>query len=213
VLRALLFALPCFAGAAVVHWWARPRTSIGTRRRFPVITVSLLLVLTAVVAWPVLRRHQLERRLSGVASELAGRQVTVRCTSGIEESTKPGAELGSVAFSADGRPANQAVLADGICSDLQARRWGLASHVLAHEVAHLTGLLDEGRAECHAVQIDVRTAVLLGASPTQAQAAARAYYRDSYPQLPDDYGSAECRSGGALDEHLADPPWASRLAP
>jgi hypothetical protein len=39
---------------------------------------------------------------------------------------------------------------------------------------------------------------------------AAAYWHDLYPLMPDGYRSSECRSGGALDEHLADAPW---LAP
>jgi hypothetical protein len=39
---------------------------------------------------------------------------------------------------------------------------------------------------------------------------AAAYWHDLYPLMPDDYRSPECRSGGPLDEQLADAPW---LAP
>ena len=83
-------------------------------------------------------------------------------------------------------------------------------HVLTHEAMHLSGRLNEAAAECAAVQRDAHTARLLGAPDAAAGELAAAYWRNIYPLMPDGYRSPECRSGGALDERLADASW---LAP
>ena len=43
-------------------------------------------------------------------------------------------------------------------------------HVLSHEAMHMTGYTDEAEAECRAMQVDARTARLLGAPEDAARA-------------------------------------------
>jgi hypothetical protein len=125
-----------------------------------------------------------------------------------------------VRWRADGHPEPWALLKRDQCRHLGAyvrsgrhrpsRDQVLVVHVLTHEAMHLSGRLDEAAAECAAVQRDARTARLLGAADADAAGLAAAYWHDLYPLMPDGYRSPECRSGGALDERLADAPW---LAP
>jgi hypothetical protein len=72
---------------------------------------------------------------------------------------------------------------------------------------HVAGETDEAATECRAVQRDAELARLLGASPADALTLARRYYRELYPRLGDAYRSADCASGGRLDEHRPAPPW------
>jgi hypothetical protein len=83
----------------------------------------------------------------------------------------------------------------------------IAVHVLTHESMHMRGQPDEARAECEAMQRDAETAQLLGATPQEGLALARAYWLQDYPNMPDAYRSGDCVLNGSLDEHLPDPPW------
>ena len=83
----------------------------------------------------------------------------------------------------------------------------IAVHVLTHESMHMAGDPVEATAECAAVQRDVQTAELLGASQFDAQGLARRYWTNAYPRLTDNYRSVDCAPGGSLDEHLASAAW------
>ena len=76
---------------------------------------------------------------------------------------------------------------------------------------HLAGRLGESGAECAAVQRDAHSARLLGAGP--ADGLAVTYWREVYPLMPDSYRSEQCRTGGSMDEGLADAPWLAPLGP
>ena len=92
----------------------------------------------------------------------------------------------------------------------------LGLQTLAHEAIHLSGIVggtlrsglqvgyvdDEARADCWGMQWLAYVAQQLGAAPDDAQAIARFYALNMYPQWQrsaPEYWSAECRDGGALD--------------
>jgi hypothetical protein len=165
----------------------------------------------------VVQTGRLQHRLSDVASELVGSPVTVDCQSRGQEMLDVGNELGQVRFDAGGRPEPHTLIKPRPCADLERYLEGeqaaptrdevVAVHVLSHEARHMAGEAVEAEAECAAMQRDARTARLLGASDDEAQALARTYWLDVYPQMADEYRSGECGPGGALDEHLPDAPW------
>ncbi len=205
------------ATAVAVRWSLRRTDALGRPRRFPAVSVALLVVPACAFAVQVWRHDRLQDRLSATASALVGRDVEVHCRTTGEEFVHVGSELGSVGVGADGRPERRAVIARRACAALQAfldaqgRRPSpeqvVAVHVLTHEARHLVGTLDEARAECEAVQRDAATARLLGASPADAHRLARLYWAVDYPRMPESYRSSACAPGGAWDEHLPDAPW------
>ena len=215
-------AVALLTGAAVVAigWGLRRTDELGRPRRFPWVSVALLLALSVGAAVPGVLRASQERRLGGTASVLAGVRVAVRCQSFGGAFVDAGPELGYVRWRPDGSPEPWALIKRDQCRHLAAyvrsgtgrptRDQVVAVHVLTHEAMHLSGRLDEAVAECAAVQRDAHTARLLGAGPAEAAELAAAYWRNIYPLMPDGYRSGECRPGGTMDERLADAPW---LAP
>jgi hypothetical protein len=218
VLAWCVVGLVVAAAGAAARWWLRPADALGRPRRFPAITVALLVVLAAVLAVPVWRHDRLQDRLGAAASALTGSPVQVHCQGAGEEFVDAGPELGRVEFGPDGRPEPRTVLRRQVCASLQAfvdrsgrapsRDEVVAVHVLTHETRHLAGVVDEARAECEAVQRDAATARLLGAHEADALRLARLYWGVEYRDLPEGYRSADCAPGGRWDEHLPDPPWA-----
>lgn len=212
-------ALLAVLSAVVIglRWAARRTDELGRPRPFPRYAVSGLLLLGAVAAVPVIRHDRLEHRLSGVASQLVGSAVRVHCQTAGEEFVDAGAELGYVKFSAGGTPEHRTVIKHAQCGFLRhyLDRAGrsptvdelIAVHVFTHEAMHMRGISNEAEAECAAVQRDASTAALLGASGRAAHTLALRYWRVYYPGLPDDYRSADCASGGRLDERLPSAPW------
>ena len=218
-------AVALLAGAAVVAigWGLRRADELGRQRRFPWVTVALLLAMGAGAAVPGVLRASQERRLGGAASVLAGARVAVRCQSFGGAFVDAGPELGYVRWRADGSPEPWTLIKRDQCRHLAAyarsdkrrptRDQVVAVHVLTHEAMHLSGRLDEAVAECAAVQRDAQTARLLGAGPADAAELAGAYWRNVYPLMPEGYRSGECRAGGAMDERLPDAPWLAPLPP
>ena len=207
----------CGAALVAARWAGRRFDALGRPRAFPVWRVVLLALLGAALVTPGVRRELAERRLEAAAGELAGREVDVECQTLGGAFVDAGAELGYVPFGADGEPEPRTLIKWEPCRDLVAwlrsdkstptHEQVIAVHVLSHEAMHMSGIRDEARTECAALQRDARTARLLGATTEQASALAAAYYRRTYPQMPSEYRSPECRPGGALDEGLADGPW------
>ena len=208
-------------GGAVLsaRWAARRVDELGRPRDFPLWSVSLLAVLALASAVPGVRRHTEERRLSSVAGVLVGQRVAVHCQSFGQALTDVGAELGWVRWGPDGVPERQTLIKRDPCADLRhyyggdqhhpSRAEVVAVHVLTHEAMHMRGELGEAVAECQAVQRDEQTAALLGATPREARMLARVYWATVYPDLPDDYRTADCGPGGRLDEELDTAPWVS----
>jgi hypothetical protein len=221
VLTWLAVALGTGAAAVAVGWSLRRVDELGRPRRFPWVSVALLLVMAVGAAVPGVLRIQQERRLGGAASVLAGAKVAVRCQGLGGAFVDAGPELGYVRWRADGTPEPWTLIKRDQCRHLAAyarsdkrrpsRDQVVAVHVLTHEAMHLSGRLEEAAAECGAVQRDAHTARLLGASAADAAELAAAYWRNVYPLMPDGYRSPECRAGGALDERLADAPWLASL--
>jgi len=206
------------ASVLVVLRWTTIRVdSLGRTRAFPVLATGVPVAIALAAGVPVVQHARLEHRIAAVASTLVGHPVTVRCETLGQAWTDAHPEAGYVWFGADGRPEHSATITWQTCSDLGAWMGSdhtratidqvVAVHVLTHEAMHMAGLRDEAAAECAAVQRDVRTARLLGAALPQARLLAVRYWTEVYPRLSEDYRTASCASGGALDEHLADPPW------
>ncbi len=206
--------------AAVVaggRWWLRRVDALGRARPFPVFSVTVLVILGVGLLVPGVRREQIEDRLEIAASSLVGVPVVVECQTAGREFIDLGSELGYVRFGADGVPERATLIKRAPCREL-ARYVGsdhdhptdaqvVAVHVLTHEAMHMSGITDEARAECLAMQHDARTARLLGAAPDEAAELARLYWRTVYPQMPSRYVSTECRPGGSLDQASPDAPW------
>jgi hypothetical protein len=218
MLTVLGLALLAVTAVVAGRWWLNRVDSLGRRTSFPSISVGLMVVLAAGSFSPGVLRAHLEGQLSAASSRLVGVHVKVHCQGLGGALADVGAELGYVKFGQDGTPERQTLIKRDQCraisrylhsdkrhpSEVEVQ----AVHVLSHESMHMAGVTVESAAECGAVQRDMRLAELLGASAADAQALADSYWTSQYPRMPDDYRSAECRAGGQLDEHLADPPWA-----
>lgn len=205
------------AGALASRWYGLGADSLGRPRPFPTISVSLLAAVAVALAFPVVRRHEEESRLSHVATSLVGHAVHVHCQTFGQALTDLGSELGFVRFTEDGEPEPRTTIKRDPCADLRHYYGGhrdrpsldevVAVHVLTHESMHMRGQLDEALAECEAVQRDEDTARMLGATERQAALLARTYWLTVYPRMPDGYTTPDCHPGGSLDERLASSPW------
>jgi hypothetical protein len=208
------------------------RTAIPTTPLW--VKLSIALALTGTLGWWVLDRTDRmgnQSRLSGIASQIAGREVKVRCPGPIGRALGEDQLEGSVRFDASGRPADDTRLRKTSCAELDAlaegrrqkelacteragilcgrhgRELAMAVDVLTHEAWHLRGIQDEARTECNALQTMAGTAQALGATPGQAAALARGQLAESYPNMPDQYRSEHCANGGAFDLRPDDPRW------
>lgn len=196
----------------------RPRS-----RALPLLVAAVALVLLAAayrvdrrLSWsslPAAERARAERRFTREASLIAGRPVRVRCDEDYAF-TGVGSDAAGVAFPRRG----VAFLEPGICRTLRRLAFegaggargdaGWAVVVLAHEAMHLRGELDEGRAECFALQAGVRLATRLGVEPGLA----RALMREQLDRALSDTSvqrlgyrlPAGCGNGGELDLRPAD---------
>jgi hypothetical protein len=173
------------------------------------LVVALLIAAVAFVGFRLTEKRADERRLAGIARDIAHRDVTIRCQGRVGELVDVDGEYGSVRFGADGRPDTQARLDRPICTSLARlargdsvplERASLAVEALAHEAYHLAGVQDEAATQCYGLQAMRFVAARLGVSDDLAGAYVRAATA-RYPTLPEAYRSAECREGGALDLH------------
>ena len=192
-------------------------------RSLALVLLALLTVLTVLLhrgASAAAKPGDL--RLSGIASELARRHVTIRCEGLSGALTGAGGESGRTEF-VDGKPVSVSYLQEGVCQTLHSYarslragpacllpcerpleiEWSL--NTLAHESYHLAGVRNEAETECYALQAIDFVARRLGASPDQGRALA-AFSFDQLPRrMPPEYSSPECRDGGRLDLHPGDP--------
>jgi len=76
----------------------------------------------------------------------------------------------------------------------------MAVHVLTHEAVHVGGDMDEASTECKAIQLDMETAIKLGATFEQALHLAQTYYSIVYPRMPSNYTSPDCAENGLMDQ-------------
>ena len=184
------------------------------------LIAAALLIAGALAALGFARReariHE-QQTLAGIATELAGHPVGVRCPGFLRALVDTHGEPGRVQFTADGRPAPYTDLAPSTCSALRhldhvdfacadTRTCGYkefkaawAAHTLAHEAFHLRGFQDEGITECYAFQNTAFVAERLGVATRQAQELQAWLYKDAYPNEPEDYRAADCYDGGPLD--------------
>jgi len=170
-----------------------------------------------------------ERRLSAIASEIAGREVRVRCPGMVGRLFGWDIVEGSVRFDAGGTPQDETKIRTQSCGELDALAEGrrgkelacigrtgiacgrhgrattMAVDVLAHEAWHLRGVIDEGETECRSLQTMAWTAQQLGATAEQGHAMALAQFDGMYHELPSRYRSGNCVDGGPLDLRPGDP--------
>jgi hypothetical protein len=203
------------------------------RVRTPIwVKLALAVVCVGGPAWWLAQRQDRvgnEHRLGAIASTIAGRPVHVRCPGVYARIVSWDTVEGSVQFDAFGTPSDETRLRELTCGELDAlvegRRAGavacldavgacgdaddvaLAVDVLAHESWHLAGVMDEGIAECRAIQTIATTAQYLGTTLAQGRALAERYLEVWYPRLPDRYRAADCVDGGTLDLRPDDPAW------
>ncbi len=191
------------------------------RRRSSVPVAAGIAVAVALFAWAArvdrqdswstlsaAERARAERVFTGVAEQIAGRPVLVRCDDGYTY-TGPGSDAAGVAFPRRAL----AYLQPQICRTLYRIRFdgefgarddaAFAITVLAHEATHLRGIRNEAETECFALQEGVRVAERLGVKPGAASTLMRSQLDrdlsdDSVARL--DYRlPAACHDGGALD--------------
>jgi hypothetical protein len=184
------------------------------------LVAAFLLIVGALAAVGFARREdriRQQNRLAVVASELAGRQVGVRCPGFLAGLVDVRNEGGHVDFDGRGRPAGYTVLAPETCKALRhldrvdftcidrgdckyaqfKAAW--AAHTLAHESFHLRGFLSEAITECYALQNTALVAERLGVPTEQARKVQEWVYLRGYPNEPEDYRTEDCRDGGPLD--------------
>lgn len=179
--------------------------------------IALLVVVALGLGFVLVKQrdvHALEGRLGEVASEIARRDVRVRCQSAVGATVDVGWEDGSVWFDAAGRPADVTNLKRRVCRSLDEFPGGRddegtvrALNTLAHESWHLAGVRDEAATECFAIQTIELTARRLGADEPRARSLALSFLATQYARMPDGYRSPECRDGGSLDLHPESPVW------
>jgi hypothetical protein len=184
--------------------------------RHPIL-IPLLLVPALVLGWMEWQWRQDQATFSAVATEIAGRPVSIECQRFGGALLDVTAELGYVQFDASGRPSDTGRLERTACSNLRDYLHGdkssppldqvIAVQVLAHESYHLAGSRIEAEAECRAMQRLEDVAGWLGASPSQARSLADRYSTDVYPRMPSAYQTADCVDGGPLDLAPDDPTW------
>ena len=170
-----------------------------------------------------------EETLAAVASQIAGRPVSISCQGVISDAIDVSAAEGEVRFE-NGKPADVAELKRGICTALaefpdsvtderyrclvsedtcpkDIDKFVLAVHTLTHEAWHLRGVKDERITECYAIQTDEIVAARLGASPSLARAIAHYYTTEKYTQLSSNYQTPACRNGGRYDLNRGSRVW------
>jgi hypothetical protein len=173
------------------------------------ILAALAVPLLVVVALQQDQRHN-EHRLSQVASEIAGRKVSVHCPGLLKRLVDISPNAGTVYFDANGEPSDFTDLDEETCSTLDdyaeedtkasdRLRIARALHVLAHESSHLAGIRSEAVADCYGLQRTAFVAKSLGADAYDAQRFAFIALEERRVSAPPDYRSPECRNGGELD--------------
>ena len=154
---------------------------------------------------------------SDVATNIAGRPVSMQCqrlTGALIDVT---AELGYVQFDASGKPGDVGRLERDACNDLRDYLHGnkssptfdqvIAVNVLSHESHHLAGEINEARTECASIQRLTEVAGWLGATADQARGLAERYATEIYLRMPAAYRSAHCVMDGEWDLTPADQQW------
>ena len=171
-----------------------------------------------VIAGAAVESH-VDPKFSRVASDIAGKNVEVRCWSRVdwtrlvrEENvyTLHHIDNGTLGFAGiNGARDN---LSPEVCDSLDELAYDhlmsrapgavrlLAGAVvtLTHEPQHSKGIAVEAQAECYAIQLMTKTAEDLGATHSYALGLQRVYWAHYDEELPA-YRSPECRDGGKFD--------------
>ena len=184
--------------------------------RHPVV-IPLLVVPALLLGWQESNFRNDQNEFSGIASEIAGRDVRIECQRFTGALLDPTAEAGYVQFNADGSPTDTGRLERDACNDLRGYFHGdkasptlrqvISVQVLAHESYHLAGIHSEAETECAAIQRLDDVASSLGATPSEARTMAERYYDEIYPNMPTAYQSSECRDDGELDASPDNTEW------
>ena len=190
---------------------AKPRADASCMRLVLLVCVALAL---GLVFFKQQEARAEEDRFGDVASEIARRDVSVRCQGAVGAALDVTWEDGSVWFDARGKPADVTDLKRHVCKTLAAfpdrpddEETVRSVNTLAHESWHLAGVRNESAAECYAIQTIELTAKRLGADDARARQLALAFLVTQYERMPSAYRSAECRDGGDLDLHRDSPVW------
>lgn len=200
-------------GAIAVGWLVWKHVRHFERRPKTIAVAALAVLAVGVVEY---RAQAAERRYGLLVSDVAHRDVSVRCQGMFGHLIDIGQELGTVQFDEDGDPADKTDIKRDACKWLKEYEKGdkrvrfnsaVAVHVLAHEAIHLRGWTDEAVAECYGLQYTAQVARGLGASATEAQRLAEFYWRVVYPDMPGDYTTPDCVNGGRLDLHKDSDIW------
>lgn len=187
------------------------------------VLAALVLVIAVLIAWEARRELSLDHKLSDVASEIAGRKVSVDCPGFIRGLVDISGHGGSVMFDANGKPSSTTHLETSVCHDLSAyaatrrsaefscvfgttpcankvERAVYAALVISHESQHLRGIRSESDAQCYAIQTVAHVAERLGSPPAEASAVAAHFLAVRQRLMPSEYGlSDDCVDGGRLD--------------
>ena len=183
--------------------------------------IAVLLVVVGALSALGFARHEQRIReqdqLASIASDLAGRKVTVRCPSFLAGLVDVHGEAGRVRFDDSGRPADHTDLSPETCKALRHLgrvdfdclergdcglsqfSAGWAAHTLAHEAFHLLGFQDEGVTECYALQNTAYVGKRLGLPTRQDEVIQAWLYKRGYSNEPAEYQSPQCHDGGPLD--------------
>jgi hypothetical protein len=185
-------------------------------------TIAIVIAAAAVIwLWTNHERHATEHRLAGIASQLAGRPVGVRCQGFWAALLDINDRQGEVDFS-PGRLPTHMFLTRGTCSrlkHLQPKKldcltgidwshWSLSAdyngscerrtradvqaiNTLTHEAMHLRGVVDEGHAQCLAIRNDPLTVLQFDGTVAEGHAAA-SFMLALEPLLPSEYQSGVC---------------------
>jgi len=172
----------------------------------PLLAGALLLCVLGIRGH--VRRLEVERRASTVASAIAGRRVKVDCPGPIRRRMFYEIIEGRVRFSADGVPDPETNLSGDACAglrrvldkgsalNLECLYWNCSKAdtraamgliVLTHESVHMRGVIDEGLTECEAEKRVEATALALGLTSQTAQSVAHWARTDYAELLPEQY--------------------------
>jgi hypothetical protein len=177
------------------------------------VRIAVLLVAAAAAIWFVVHRQHAqaaEDRYAAIASTIAKRPVHVACQGAFGAVVDVSGEAGYVQFDAGGRPSDTTHLKRFVCKALARMEGDLkrgefscvygtftcsrrvqddiqALHTLTHESWHLSGLINEGETECHALVTVAYTATQFGADVRLANAIAHWIVAYIYPNMPWNY--------------------------
>jgi hypothetical protein len=145
--------------------------------------------------------------LGRIASGLAGKPTTVEC-----------APRSEVRGAARAWPRLRLIkMLPHYCTDIaalvarpsKAPSWKQidAVFVLAHEAAHIYGVVDEGLTNCRALQTYEQAFLLIGMRPAYARALVDANWQGIYESFGQNFRPAACKDGSRYDIHPGTHRW------